>query len=90
MQSHASTADHALSQWSEKYRQSQSPYKDPDAAIRLATLMLSAGLVDVEARDMPLPMSAWSNSQCTHTKTKGISEISRKHVKTTDEKSGAH
>ncbi|KAI6381089.1 hypothetical protein MCOR25_001388, partial [Pyricularia grisea] len=56
------TEYHALSQWSEKYRQSQSPYKDPDAASQLATLMMGAGFVDVEARDMPLPMSAWSNN----------------------------
>ncbi|CAG7564123.1 unnamed protein product [Fusarium equiseti] len=55
------TPDHALSQWSKQYLDSQSPYKDPRAPLQLAGWMRSAGFTEVESRLMTLPMCGWSN-----------------------------
>lgn len=38
--------------------------KDLRVGTRLKTLMMGAGLVDVDARMIPLPLSAWSGGKC--------------------------
>lgn len=58
------TEAHALRQWSAKYMRSLEDIKDPRVGMRLAALLSSAGLVDVETRMIPLPLSGWSNSEC--------------------------
>jgi len=59
------TADHALSQWSARYRESMEGLKNLRAATRLPNLMREAGFVDVESRMIPLPTCAWSSGQST-------------------------
>ncbi|SCO18615.1 related to methyltransferase [Fusarium fujikuroi] len=53
--------DHALSQWSRQYLESQQPYKDPRAPLQLASWMRSAGFTEVESRLLTLPMCGWSS-----------------------------
>ncbi|KAF5673783.1 methyltransferase [Fusarium heterosporum] len=53
--------DHALSQWSRQYLDSQQPYKDLRAPLHLASWMRSAGFTEVESRLLTLPMCGWSN-----------------------------
>lgn len=38
--------------------------KDLRVGTRLKALMMGAGLVDVDARMIPLPLSAWSGGKC--------------------------
>ncbi|KAI1142206.1 hypothetical protein F5Y05DRAFT_370128 [Hypoxylon sp. FL0543] len=57
------TDGHALRQWSDKYRQAMSQFKNPEAPRRLGHWMRHAGFTDVEERMIPLPMCAWSDSQ---------------------------
>lgn len=53
--------DHALRQWSTRYLQSMTPYKDPRSPLNLANLMTEAGYTDVRSVVYRLPMSAWSS-----------------------------
>lgn len=39
--------------------------KDLRVGTRLKALMMGAGLVDVDVRMIPLPLSAWSGGKCT-------------------------
>lgn len=55
--------DHALRVWSRTYLQSLQPYKDPRAAMQLQNLMTQAGFVEVEVRQVSLPLSGWSTSK---------------------------
>ncbi|KAI1403381.1 hypothetical protein F4819DRAFT_484651 [Hypoxylon fuscum] len=57
------TDGHALRQWSEKYRQAMSRFKNPEAPRRLGHWMRNAGFTDVEERMIPLPMCGWSDNQ---------------------------
>ncbi|KAG8350413.1 hypothetical protein FVEN_g11434 [Fusarium venenatum] len=54
------TPDHALSQWSRQYLESQEPHHDPRAPLQMASWMRSAGFTEVESRLMTLPMCGWS------------------------------
>ncbi|KAH6966463.1 S-adenosyl-L-methionine-dependent methyltransferase [Fusarium venenatum] len=56
------TPDHALSQWSRQYLESQEPHHDPRAPLQMASWMRSAGFTEVESRLMTLPMCGWSGS----------------------------
>lgn len=38
--------------------------KDLRVGTRLKTLLMGAGLVDVDARMIPLPLCAWSGGKC--------------------------
>ncbi|KAF4592549.1 S-adenosyl-L-methionine-dependent methyltransferase [Ophiocordyceps camponoti-floridani] len=53
--------DDALSQWSREYLNTVHQYKDPRAAMHLASWMRNAGLTEVESRVLTLPMCAWSS-----------------------------
>ncbi|PGH27955.1 hypothetical protein AJ80_00209 [Polytolypa hystricis UAMH7299] len=55
------TDQHALRQWSTKYVRSLEDLKDLRIGMRLGTLLSSAGLVDVETKMIPLPLSGWSS-----------------------------
>lgn len=55
------TPDHALSQWSRQYLESQEPHHDPRAPLQMASWMRSAGFTEVESRLMTLPMCGWSS-----------------------------
>ncbi|OTA58477.1 S-adenosyl-L-methionine-dependent methyltransferase [Hypoxylon sp. EC38] len=57
------TDGHALRQWSDKYRQAMSQFKNPEAPRRLGHWMRHAGFTDVEERMIPLPMCGWSDNQ---------------------------
>ncbi|WEW59561.1 hypothetical protein PRK78_005035 [Emydomyces testavorans] len=55
----ALTEDHALRKWSSKYIQALENLKDVRAGMKLGNLMASAGLVEVELKMIPLPLSGW-------------------------------
>lgn len=68
------TDDHALRQWSLKYRRGLEDIKDLRVGTRLGQILSSAGFVNVETKMIPLPLSAWSNGGL-HTrlpKTSGV------------------
>jgi hypothetical protein len=57
------TDQHALRQWSRTYRRALEDLKDLRVATRLEALMREAGLVDVDARMIQMPLSAWSSGK---------------------------
>jgi len=57
------TDEHALRQWSAKYRSALEDLKDLRVGTRLGSLLAAAGLVEVDTRMIPLPLSAWSTGQ---------------------------
>lgn len=57
------TENHALRQWSSKYIQSLDDIKDMRAGNKLGNLLTAAGLVDIETKMIPLPLSGWSDGQ---------------------------
>lgn len=59
----ALTENHALRKWSNKYICSLEDAKDVRAGMKLNSLMTSAGLVDVESRMIPLPLSGWPSGE---------------------------
>ncbi|KMU73745.1 hypothetical protein CISG_03795 [Coccidioides immitis RMSCC 3703] len=57
----ALTENHALRKWSSSYIKALEGVKDVRAGMKLTSLMTSAGLVDIESKMIPLPLSGWSN-----------------------------
>ncbi|QMW42098.1 hypothetical protein G4B11_005422 [Aspergillus flavus] len=55
------TEQHALRQWSTQLMGSLEEVKDLRVGTRLRNLLTAAGLAEVDARMIPLPLSAWSN-----------------------------
>ncbi|PYH78144.1 S-adenosyl-L-methionine-dependent methyltransferase [Aspergillus uvarum CBS 121591] len=55
------TEEHALRQWSTKFMQSLDDRKDLRVGTRLKDLLMAAGMDQVDARMIPLPLSGWSN-----------------------------
>ncbi|KKK13755.1 hypothetical protein ARAM_001665, partial [Aspergillus rambellii] len=53
---------HALRQWSTRLMGSLEEVKDPRVGTRLKALLVAEGFTEVEAKMIPLPLSAWSNS----------------------------
>ncbi|KAH8889694.1 S-adenosyl-L-methionine-dependent methyltransferase, partial [Thozetella sp. PMI_491] len=49
-----------LTRWSQVYRETQEPYKNPRAGVDLGSWARAAGFVDVESRMLTLPLSGWS------------------------------
>lgn len=57
------TEKHALREWSTRYMGSFEPSKDLRVGTRLRNLLLAEGLTEVDARMIPLPLSAWSTGK---------------------------
>ncbi|RAK73340.1 class I SAM-dependent methyltransferase [Aspergillus fijiensis CBS 313.89] len=55
------TEDHALRQWSTKFMQSLNDTKDLRVGTHLRDLMVAAGMEQVDAKMIPLPLSGWSS-----------------------------
>ncbi|PYI33184.1 S-adenosyl-L-methionine-dependent methyltransferase [Aspergillus indologenus CBS 114.80] len=55
------TEEHALRQWSTKFMQSLDDRKDLRVGTRLRDLLVAAGMDQVDAKMIPLPLSGWSN-----------------------------
>jgi hypothetical protein len=64
LESDLTGTDHALQVWSQSYLQSIHPYKDPRAPLSMQTWMQQAGFVDIESRQLMLPLNGWSNGTC--------------------------
>lgn len=58
------TDQNALRQWSTRFMGSLEDTKDLRVGTRLKSLLTGAGLVDVDARMIPLPLCAWSSGKC--------------------------
>ncbi|KAJ5124011.1 uncharacterized protein N7515_007836, partial [Penicillium bovifimosum] len=54
------TDEHALRRWSTQYLRSLEDKKDLRVGTKLRTILTEAGLVEVDAKMIPLPLSAWS------------------------------
>ncbi|EGE06322.1 hypothetical protein TEQG_05325 [Trichophyton equinum CBS 127.97] len=72
----ALTESHCLRKWSTSYIAALEGVKDLRSGMKLAGLMASAGLVDIESKMIPLPLSGWS----TDPRMKAIGEANRKNV----------
>ena len=59
------TESHCLRRWSRDYIAALEGVKDLRSGMKLANLMASAGLVDIESKMIPLPLSGWSTGE-TH------------------------
>ncbi|EER22906.1 hypothetical protein CPC735_022050 [Coccidioides posadasii C735 delta SOWgp] len=59
----ALTENHALRKWSSSYIKALEGVKDVRVGMKLTSLMTSAGLVDIESKMIPLPLSGWSNGE---------------------------
>jgi hypothetical protein len=57
------TDSHALRQWSSSYRRSLDNIKDLRSPLRMSTMMAAAGMVEVDMRMIPLPLSGWPSSR---------------------------
>lgn len=57
------TEEHALREWSTQYMGSFETLKDLRVGTRLRNLLLAEGLTEVDARMIPLPLSAWSTGE---------------------------
>lgn len=55
------TDDHALRKWSTQYMRALEDRKELRIGSRLRNLFETAGLVEVDVKMIPLPLSAWSN-----------------------------
>jgi hypothetical protein len=55
--------EHALRQWSSQLMRSMEGIKDFRVGTRLKTLLLAAGFTEVDAKMIPLPLSAWPDSK---------------------------
>ncbi|KAK2877824.1 hypothetical protein FQN49_001165, partial [Arthroderma sp. PD_2] len=71
----ALTENHALRRWSTSYIAALEGTKDLRAGMKLANLMSSVGLVDIESKMIPLPLSGWS----TDPRTRAIGEANREN-----------
>ncbi|CEL01449.1 Putative UMTA methyltransferase family protein [Aspergillus calidoustus] len=54
--------EHALRQWSSQLMRSMEGIKDFRVGTRLKTLLLAAGFTEVDAKMIPLPLSAWPDN----------------------------
>ncbi|EFE45206.1 hypothetical protein TRV_00020 [Trichophyton verrucosum HKI 0517] len=72
----ALTESNCLRKWSTSYIAALEDVKDLRSGMKLAGLMASAGLVDIESKIIPLPLSGWS----TDPRMKAIGEANRKNV----------
>lgn len=57
------TDEHALRRWSTQYMRALEDRKELRIGTRLRNLFTSAGLVEVDIKMIPLPLSAWSTGQ---------------------------
>lgn len=57
------TDEHALRKWSTQYMRALEDRKELRIGSRLRSFFESAGLVEVDTKMIPLPLSAWSNGQ---------------------------
>lgn len=55
------TDENALRKWSTQYMRSLEDRKDLRIGSKLRNLLTEAGLVEVDLKMIPLPLSAWSN-----------------------------
>lgn len=60
------TEDHALRQWSTKFMQSLNDTKDLRVGTHLRDLMVAAGMEQVDAKMIPLPLSGWSSGKSSN------------------------
>jgi len=54
---------HALRQWSSNLMRSMEEAKDLRVGTRLKTLLTASGFTEVDAKMIPLPLSAWPDSK---------------------------
>ncbi|KAF7595881.1 hypothetical protein BBP40_004374 [Aspergillus hancockii] len=71
------TEEHALRQWSTQLMGSLAAVKDLRVGTRLRHLLTEAGLTEVDARMIPLPLSAWSNDP----RMRDIGDMNRENIK---------
>jgi hypothetical protein len=57
------TDEHALRRWSTQYLRALEDRKDLRIGSKLRNLMIEAGFVEVDAKMIPLPLSAWSTGR---------------------------
>ncbi|PKX98943.1 class I SAM-dependent methyltransferase [Aspergillus novofumigatus IBT 16806] len=57
------TEEHALRRWSRQFMRSYEGTKDLRVGTRLNTLLRDGGFEEIDARMIPLPLSAWSNDR---------------------------
>lgn len=57
------TDEHALRRWSTQYLRALEDRKDLRIGSKLRNLMTEAGFVEVDAKMIPLPLSAWSTGR---------------------------
>lgn len=55
------TDGHALRRWSTQYLRALEDRKDLRVGSKLRTLLMDAGLVEVDTKMIPLPLSPWSS-----------------------------
>ncbi|OJJ46766.1 hypothetical protein ASPZODRAFT_66834 [Penicilliopsis zonata CBS 506.65] len=70
------TEHNALRQWSTRYMGAFESLKDLRVGARLKDLLTAAGLVEVDTRMIPLPLSAWSNDA----RTREIGAMNRENI----------
>ncbi|KAM5429848.1 hypothetical protein McanMca71_004307 [Microsporum canis] len=70
------TESHCLRRWSRDYIAALEGVKDLRSGMKLANLMASAGLVDIESKMIPLPLSGWS----TDPRMRAIGEANRENT----------
>lgn len=57
------TDEHALRRWSTQYMRALEDRKELRIGSRLRSFFTNSGLVEVDTKMVPLPLSAWSNGQ---------------------------
>ncbi|GAQ06613.1 hypothetical protein ALT_3934 [Aspergillus lentulus] len=70
------TEEHALRRWSRQFMRSYEGTKDLRVGTRLNNLLRGGGFEDIDARMIPLPLSAWSND----TRMQQIGMLNRENV----------
>lgn len=63
------TDEHALRKWSTQYMRALEDRNDLRIGSRLRNMFVDSGLVEVDTKMIPLPLSAWSNGQSGHVDT---------------------
>jgi hypothetical protein len=67
------TDEHALRKWSTQYMRALEDRKELRIGSRLRNFFETAGLVEVDTKMIPLPLSAWSNGQsCRYSQQAGM------------------
>jgi hypothetical protein len=57
------TENHALRRWSTKLMRALENVKNPRVPMQLQTLLSEAGMVNVESKMIPIPLSPWHNGE---------------------------